>query len=302
MSSTKPALSLAAVPGRRSTILEIASEVEQRGFSGIYCPSLGDALSLCVGIALRTRSIPFGTSITPIYTRHVVDFAQQAAFLHEISNGRFRFGIGVSHGPVHERLGVDVGKPLSDIRRFVEELSQVPRVGELPPITLAALRDRMTALAAEIGSGAVWANAARSHMPHSVSLLGERGAGEEFFVGNMIPTVISDDIEAAKTVHRRTLTGYVALPNYRNYWRTAGYDEEMDAVEAALESGDSDAVRSAMSDRWLADCTLFGPASAVRDGVAAWREAGVKTPILVPSSAAGNQLTAIEEVFEVFAD
>ena len=56
-----------------------------------------------------------------------------------------------------------------------------------------------------------------------------------------------------------------------------------------------------MSDRWLADATLFGPAQAVRDGVAAWREAGVSTPILVPSSATGNQLKAVEEIFAAFA-
>jgi hypothetical protein len=56
-----------------------------------------------------------------------------------------------------------------------------------------------------------------------------------------------------------------------------------------------------MSDRWLADATLFGPASSVREGVAAWREAGITTPILVPSSAYGNQLKAIEEIFAAFA-
>jgi hypothetical protein len=56
-----------------------------------------------------------------------------------------------------------------------------------------------------------------------------------------------------------------------------------------------------MSDRWLADATLFGPASVVRDGVAAWRDTGVSTPILVPSSATGNQLKAVEEIFSAFA-
>ena len=38
----------------------------------------------------------------------------------------------------------------------------------------------------------------------------------------------------------------------------------------------------------------------VREGVEAWRAAGVHTPILVPSSAAGNQLRAVEEVFATF--
>jgi len=56
-----------------------------------------------------------------------------------------------------------------------------------------------------------------------------------------------------------------------------------------------------MSARWLADATLFGPAAMVRDGVALWRESGITTPILVPSSATGNQLKAVEEIFAAFA-
>ena len=117
----------------------------------------------------------------------------------------------------------------------------------------------------------------------------------------MIPTCISDDIEAAKAVNRRTLTRYTMLPNYRNYWKEAGYIDEMAAIESALAAGRRDDLPSLMSDRWLADATLFGPASAVRDGVAAWRESGITTPILVPSSASGNQLKAIEEIFAAFA-
>ena len=122
-----------------------------------------------------------------------------------------------------------------------------------------------------------------------------------FLVANMIPTCISDDIEAAKAVNRRTLTRYTMLPNYRNYWKKAGYVEEMAAIEAAVAAGREADIPSLMSDRWLADATLFGPAAAVREGVAAWRAAGVSTPILVPSSASGNQLKAVEEIFAAFA-
>ncbi len=55
------------------------------------------------------------------------------------------------------------------------------------------------------------------------------------------------------------------------------------------------------SDKWLADNTLFGSASTVRDGVAAWQDAGVRDLILVPSSAAGNQIRALEEIFTAVA-
>ena len=42
-----PALSLAAVPGRRKATIELAREIERRGFTGIFGPSLGDSLALC---------------------------------------------------------------------------------------------------------------------------------------------------------------------------------------------------------------------------------------------------------------
>ena len=117
----------------------------------------------------------------------------------------------------------------------------------------------------------------------------------------MIPTCFSEDIEAAKAVNRRTLNGYVQLPNYQNYWREAGYVEEMDAIAAAVAAGEAERIPSLMSDKWLADTTLFGSVSQVMEGVAAWREAGISTPILVPSSAAGNQMKAFEEMFAAYA-
>lgn len=296
-----PAVSLAAVPGRRLKTLAIAEEVERRGFPGIYGPSLGDNLSLCLAIALRTSRIEFGTSITPIYSRHVNEYAAAASFIHEASEGRFRFGIGVSHEPALMRLGLSGGKPLSDIREFVADLRAVPRAGELPPIVLATLRGRMIRLAEEIGDGMVFANGARSHMAASLANLSDGARqGEGFFIGNMIPTCISDDEDAAKAVNRRTLTSYAFLPNYRNYWKEAGYVEEMEGVEAAMESGDTAQAAACLSDRWLADTTLFGSAAKVREGIEAWFDAGIKTPIIVPSSASGGQMQALEEFFAIW--
>ena len=302
MSDQMPALSLAAVPGRRKTTLELAAEIEQRGFTGIYCPSMFDGLALCEGIAFATSEIPFGTSVTPIYTRPVLDYAHTASFIHEVSGGRFSFGIGISHGPSMARMGKSLGKPLTDTRNFVAEYNAIERIGEKPPLVLAALRKKMIALSAEIGDGMVFANGARSHMGESLAALpdGKRDDAD-FYIGNMIPTCISDDIEAAKATNRRTLIGYVQLPNYQNYWREAGYVEEMDAIAAAVEAGEKDRIPSLMSDKWLADTTLFGSVSDVMDGVAAWREAGIRTPILVPSSAAGNQMKAFEEMFAAYA-
>src|SRR5438132_9971701 len=238
--TTKPAVSLVAVAGRRHATLDLARRIEQEGFTGIYCPSPGDGLALCEALALATREIPLGTSIAHIYTRHVFEWAQTAAVIHELSGGRFRFGVGVSHAPAHARLGLQPGKPLDDMRTFVGELKgYAPQVGALPPITLATLRTKMVALAGEIADGAVWANAARSHMGESLRHLPDAKRNDPaFFIGDMVPTCIDSDRAAAAAVMRRTLASYVKLPNYQNYWMEAGYTRDDIAT---------------MSDRWLSD-------------------------------------------------
>src|SRR3954467_2987763 len=157
-----PAVSLVAVPGRRRATLEVAREIERRGFAGIYAPSVFSNMSLCEALAHVTERIAFGTSIAPIYARTVGDFAQSAAFLHEVSGGRFRLGIGVSHAPAHVRMGVTPGKPLADIRAFIETYRIQEGLGPLPPMIVAALRRKMVALAGELAEGMVFANACLS--------------------------------------------------------------------------------------------------------------------------------------------
>jgi alkanesulfonate monooxygenase SsuD/methylene tetrahydromethanopterin reductase-like flavin-dependent oxidoreductase (luciferase family) len=297
----KPAVSLAAVPGRRKATVALAQRIESEGFSGIYCPSLGDGLALCEALALTTREIPFGTSIANIYTRHPHDFAQTAALIHELSGGRFRFGVGVSHGPTHERLGIRPGRPLEDVRRFVGDVRALRTAGELPPIVLATLRRKMVALAGEIAQGAVWANGARTHMAESLRELGESTRKDpKFFIGDMVPTCIDDDRAAAAAVNRKTLIHYVKLPNYQNYWIEAGFADEMHAIRDAIARNDDARIPSLMSDRWLSAVTLYGSARDVRDGVEAWYATGIKTLILVPSSTRGGQMQAFEEVFAAF--
>ncbi len=302
MTEPFPAISLVAVPGRRRQTLEIAREIERRGFCGIYMPSRWGNMAQCNALALATEQIRFGTAIAPIYAETVEEFAVNAAYIHEVSGGRFRFGIGVAHGPTHQRLGISVGKPLADTRAFVDKLKSYEGIGALPPIVLAALRRRMVALAAEIAEGVLFANASLSHMANSLAIVpAEKRRDPNFLVGNMLPVCISDDEGAAIALHRHRLVRYTLLPNYRNYWKEAGYVDEMTAIEQAIAENRRDDIPKYLTDRWIADNTLFGLPAKVRDGLAAWQAAGVDTPVLVPNSVNGNQLTALQEIFDAFA-
>lgn len=298
-----PALSLVATPTKRAALLDLAVEAERLGVSGIACPSLGGTMGLCTSLAHVTTQIRFWTSIQPMYYSHPVEAGNAAAHIHEMSRGRFGFGIGVSHAAVTRRLGVETGKPLADIRDYVAAMKANERSsGALPPIYLATLRDKMLDLATHIADGAIWANAALSSIATQVSRA-RSSASPEFFLANMIPTVICDDLHAARAVHRKTLTGYASLPNYLNYWRQAGYAEQVNRFEDVLNTAPKDEraerLQSAMTDEWIDDCTISGNADQVRATFRRWWDSGV-TPIAVMSSTNGGQAVAIREFFDLW--
>src|SRR5215468_12408756 len=117
MAAALPALNLVAQPGERRAALDLAREIERRGFAGISVSSQYSNMAQCLGLAFATERIPFATAIAPIYAQTAEEFAHQAAYIHEVSGERFQFGIGVAHAPSHIRMGVTPGKPLADIRQ-----------------------------------------------------------------------------------------------------------------------------------------------------------------------------------------
>lgn len=301
----RPAISLVATANKRAAVLDLARQAETLGFSGIACPSLGAAMGFCVSLAHATKTIKFWTSIQPIYYSHAIEMANTAAHIHEISNKRFGLGLGVSHGPVINRLGATTATPLADIKTYVEMMRAQERFsGELPPIYLAALRNKMLDLATEISQGAIWANAALSNIAKQLTRV-QTPQNTDTFFANMVPTVISDNLSAAQAIHRKTLVGYVSLPNYRNYWRSCGYDEQIDAFEKILESPNKETrsaeIIAAMDTAWLDDCTISGDGDTVREALWAWSQAGV-LPIAVMSSTSGGQAKAVNELFEAYSN
>lgn len=300
----RPALSIVASPGKRRTILELAVEAEQRGFPALACPTLGGALGLCVSLAHVTSTIRFFTAIQGIYGTARSEIGALASHVHEIAGSdergaRFALGLGVSHEPMVKRMGVSMGPPLADMRTFVEGLHADEKYsGILPPVYLAAMRNKMLDLALDIADGSLWANASHRYTTEQIRRTDRR---DGFYVANMIPTVIADDRSAAAAINRKTMAVYVRLPNYRNYWKAAGYVEEMEAIETAIAAGNRQDHAHLMSDAWLADCTLFGTPAEVRAGFERWYDIGVQ-PIAVMSSTTGGQIKAINELFSLMAD
>ena len=288
----KPAVSLAAVPGRRQATIDMARRLEQEGFTGLYCPSLGDGLGLCEAIALgharRSRSAPAsptstpGTRTTSPRPRPSSTRSRAAASASESASATARPTSGSASRP---------GKPLEDMRRFVDDLKTgAKQAGELPPIVLATLRKKMVALAGEIAQGAVWANAARSHMPASLAHLPEAAQAPSPLLhrqhGADLHRRRPRRRRRGEPAHAERLREAAQLPELLDRGRLRGGDAGHPEGHRRRGGG---AIPALMSDRWLSEVTLYGSAAQVREGVEAWYAAGVKTLIVVPSSTAATR-------------
>jgi alkanesulfonate monooxygenase SsuD/methylene tetrahydromethanopterin reductase-like flavin-dependent oxidoreductase (luciferase family) len=297
--TTKPYLYLNDWIGDHQRIIDIAREAERRGFPGVYSESPGDNVALSLAVLDRTERITVGTGILGIYLQHAHTTATAAMLIEDLHPGRFQLGLGVSHVPFHEDMGVRFGKPLGDMRRYVENIRMVAGSHRLPPLLIGALRRKMTSLAGEVGDGVMWANAALSHMPYSISQLPE-DRSEGFILSSSAPACVSEDRGVALAGIRRYLLFYMKLPNYQNYFVEAGYEREVEQARQAAVRDDDEGVMAAISEAMAADIGVFGTPTEMQDQIAAWNAAGVEHLILDPVAATGAPSLAAFEIMAAF--
>ena len=285
----KPGLLVSAEPGDRKAAIEVAVELERLGFPRVLCPydyavpegdwisgisEIYDSMSLCTAILQATSDIEVGTAITLTYTRHPADLAGAASFNHEISDGRFVLGLGTSHDAILEKFGIEPEKPVTHMRRYIERLHEASPDQPMPPIHIAALRHRMTRLAAEVADGAINANLPLSYVPQLLAEIPE-SKRDTFVFANAAPIYINEDYQEGLAFLRRFIGAHMNLPNYTAFFTDAGYGDEVERAKAAIASGDQDAAEAAVSERMAADIGIFGSKAQMRDQVEAWQDAGV---------------------------
>src|SRR5437870_13867042 len=112
-----------------ATAISRIREAEQAGIQQVWMTqSMGmlDTLTLFAAVATQTTRIRLGTSIVPVYPRHPLVMAQQAATtVDALAPGRLRLGVGTSHRQVMENTyGLSMPSPLAYLREYVEVMRQ----------------------------------------------------------------------------------------------------------------------------------------------------------------------------------
>lgn len=258
-----------------------------------------DSFLVLAAYAAATTRIGLGNGVVPIYPRHPVSMAQASLTLSELSAGRFRLGIGVSHqAMISGMLGLGLVEPLAVMREYVAVLRgalagaaafegkhyrahwtlALPTRPPAPPIYLATLGPKMCELAGEIADGAIlWLCPPDYVRDVAVPAMerGRRRAGKTldgFVIASAVPLAVTSDRASALAAFRTELTRYIALPFYRTMMEAGGLRE-------ALASYDRDGVVPEAMANTLGG---IGDAAIARAYLESYRRAGVTLPAVRP--------------------
>src|SRR3954454_22311242 len=292
---------------------------DELGYEAVYMTQIAgrDALTVMTVYALNTQRIRVGTGVVPIYTRTPATMAQTAVTIDELSGGRLNLGIGVSHRPVVEGwYGQTIDKPVREMKEYIGIVRAIVR-GEDPPaggrgkagfrpggvkwkpgsplggvdprpdlkIYIAALSPLMLRAAGEIADGVIlWLcnpeYIERVVVPEITTGRERAGKGlEGFDIVAAVPSAAADDQQATFDTMRGDLLTYFGLPFYRAMLERSGFEDDIAAFDAAAGKGDADAMRAAISDRFLSALTAVGDVPA---GIERYRAAGTTSPCVGP--------------------
>jgi alkanesulfonate monooxygenase SsuD/methylene tetrahydromethanopterin reductase-like flavin-dependent oxidoreductase (luciferase family) len=309
---TGPARRLGAYLSPRehlATATDLARRAEALGYESVWLThGLGrDGFLVLAAYAHATERIGLGTGVVPIYPRHPVLMAQEASTLMELSGGRLRLGIGLSHRPTMAgALGLDMGEPLAVMREYVTVLRaallghatfegryyRVRWTGAFrapaPPVLMAGLAPPMLELAGELADGVVlWLASPAYIRDVAVPALarGRARAGaplEGFEIVAPVPLAVSEDHAGLARLFREELVRYLALPYYRTMFRASGFADAVAAFDRDRERLGPGRDAEAVPAQLVAALGAIGDARRVRAEVEAYRAAGVTLPVVRP--------------------
>lgn len=295
----------------------LCRDAEELGYTDAWSAEVAgaDGLAALAALAQATESIRVGTAIVPVYTRPPALLAMGAATLQDLSRGRFVLGLGTSSSIIVEKwMGAPFRRPLSRLREYVEILQDALTgkkvsfagdtvnvggfrlqidAGAPVPIYLAALGPRACRLAGEIADGVILFLRTPEGVVQSLDWVadGARAAGrdpDELDCVIRIPVALDEDPAVFGFVARRMITAYATVDVYHRSLAAQGFEHETRSIADAWGRGDRDAANRLVTDEMVDRLIVSGDEHACRTRLQAFRDAGVKTPVLLPFSVAGD--------------
>ena len=224
-----------------TSLVDEIVEKEQQGFASYWTPQVGtfDALTVLALAGQRTSRIELGTAVVPSYPRHPSALAQQAATVNALCGGRLVLGVGPSHAPAIEALGLDYDRPALHMREYVTILKALGSEGRVDfegdmyrvragfacpqaqpfAVVISALAPLMLKAAGEVADGTVtWMvgkNTIATRTAPRIANAAAAAGRQPPRVIAALPVCVHDDKAQATARAVQIFQGYGHLPNYR---------------------------------------------------------------------------------------
>lgn len=258
-----------------------AQRAEELGYTTLWVPeTVGrEPIALLAMLAGGTEAINLGTSILNIWGRDAQAARMAASTLAEASDGRFVLGLGVSHPHLAAKLrGHAFERPLSRMREYLAAYRAAVYRGPVadgapePPVMIAALRERMTELAATDADGALPYLVTAGRIAWMRRRLDAASPAGRRRLAVTLPVVIgaADDRDAA----RAYLKPYLRTPTYQASWALQGF-----AAPDWEPPG---------SDRLVDAMVAIGPVDQARQRIAALHASGADHVAIIPLADDGS--------------
>lgn len=283
-----------------------------------------DALTLSAALAAHTEVLRIGVAVTPVYTRTPAVLAATANTLGQLLPGRFVMGLGSSSQNMMDGWhGVPLEKPLTRVREtaimvrsmlqgeksdFDLETLRSHGYRQAPldhpvPIYLAALRQNMIEMAAEVGDGVIfnlWPRRALPKMIDHVRIGAERGGKNpaDVEVVNRYMVLVTDDPDAAVAEFKARFAPYYATPVYNRFLAWAGYEDVAATIAEGWAERDRSKTTGAITDKLAKEIAIIGSAEECRTRLREAAETGIHTHIIAPLT---TDPAAAKRTFEAFS-
>jgi coenzyme F420-dependent oxidoreductase len=269
----------------------------------------------------QTASIDICSGIFNVYTRSPALVAMTANTLADMSDGRFRVGLGMSGPAVIENFhGVEFETPLRRTREYVEIVraylagDRVEYEGELfdlsgfalnmertydCPIYVAAMGEVNRQLTGEFADGWIPLLLPNTAVEEALEAV-ERGTkrGDRTLaavdVAPWVPTCVSEtDPEAAEGAVQSMVAFYVGAMGdyYAEMVGRFGFEEEAEAIQNGWEADTQAGAESAVTDEMVSAIGACGTPEQAAESFERFVDAGADSPVAyVPSQWASDDI------------
>ncbi len=284
-----------------SVVTAQAKMQEDAGLDGLFAVQVYSTPFVpLAAAAVATSRIRLASGIALAFVRSPFETALHAMDLDRISDGRFTLGLGCSVRSWSEGIyGMPYGKPLEHMREVVEIVRTViakAHTGELKrydgvyhkhdfselqpppppvrtdlPIWIAALRQPLVSLAAEIADGVmghpIWSIPwATTKIPGAIERGLKRGGKQRSDIEVNVGLFVAAGNDRAEAVNdaRATVAFYAGVAQYEEYFAAHGFREEARRLQEGVQRGDYESVAHLVPDEMAETFVVCGTPDEVR--------------------------------------